>query len=334
MFDRTRAVAGLVVLTMLAFPFSFAKAQKLQDVTIALSSAGFSIGNLRLAEEAGLFRNHAINAKFVVMDSGNAATAALLSGSAQFVASGPATVIAARARRQAIVCVVNIYRGLSASLAISKAAAAKIGVDPRAPVIERLRALEGMTIAVPSATSAFLGPLKRSAEALGINIKFSYMAQPAMPAALESGAIQGMMAGPTTVIPSLRKGTAVQWIDGPGSELPEKFMPTSSSCLQTTEQYAKANPAILAGMKSAMEDAGRMVESNPERAKQVLAKAFSKIEPELLGLLFEAESKSWTRPTFTVADIQQEIDLLKASGQQIPGLEQVDPRSVLAESPR
>ena len=60
---------------------------------------------------------------------------------------------AARARGQNVVIVGNFYRGLSASVVLSKTVADKLNVTANAPVQQRLRALDGLTIASPSATS-------------------------------------------------------------------------------------------------------------------------------------------------------------------------------------
>jgi len=319
------AAASLAIATQPAF----AQSKSPADVTIALSSASFSIGSLRLADQAGFYAENNIKPNFVVMDSGNAAAAALLSNSAQFAASGVSTALAARGRGQPIVCAANIYKGLSASLILAKAVADKTGVSPTAPVEQRLRALEGLTIAVPSATSSFTVPVKQSAEKMGINVKFAYMAQPAMAAALETGAIQGMMAGPTNFVPVIMKGGGVLWIDGPSGQFPKDVVPASSSCLQTTESYAKANPEVVKGMVQALQQTADLIKKDPDKAKSLIAKAFPKMQPDLLNEAFKVEAVAWTDISLTAEDVKHEIALLKAMGSATPALEKLDPASIL-----
>jgi ABC-type nitrate/sulfonate/bicarbonate transport system substrate-binding protein len=299
------------------------------SVTIAVSSTSFVLGGVRIAEHAGLFDKHGLSPRIIVMDSGNAALSALLSRSAQFAVSGPSEALAARARGQDIVIVANLYRGLSASLILSKAAAARLAVSDRAPVGERLRALNGMTIAVPSATSAFVGPLRNAIAAAGAQVRFTYVAQATMGAALETRAIDAMMAsGPFSGAPIL-KGTGVLWIDGPRGELPADVSPASSSCLQTTSAYAAANRETVRRLRAVLDDVAHLVRGNPEEARRALAKGFAQVGAASIDLALEQESANWTFPVLSEADIAQEIKLLRAAGAPLPGLDRIAPASVL-----
>ena len=83
------------------------------------------------------------------------------------------------------------------------------------------------------------------------------MAQPAMPAALESGAVQGFFtSAPFWAKPVLR-GLGVVWISGPKGEIPSEFAPVSSADLQVMRDYATANPALIREAAGAIGDAGR-----------------------------------------------------------------------------
>src|SRR5450432_3624574 len=193
LLGRSRGIIAIAAAALIGLGVTAAAlaADAPTPITIALSSNAMPYGGLFIAEKAGLFVKHGLAPKLTVMDSGNAAMTALIAGSAQFSASGPGEVLAARSRGQNVVIVANFYRGLSASVILSKAVADKLGVAANAPVKERLRALDGLTIAAPSATSAYLHPVKAAAEEAGAKVKFVYMAQPAMVAAIQSGAIQG-----------------------------------------------------------------------------------------------------------------------------------------------
>ena len=70
-----------------------------EDVAIALSSTSLAYGGLMIAEQAGLFPKHGLNPRIIKMDSGNAATSALIGGSVQFCSSGMEEVLAAHAFR-------------------------------------------------------------------------------------------------------------------------------------------------------------------------------------------------------------------------------------------
>ena len=328
---RTFVIAAVVVAAvfmMLAFDRAYAQDAGATPVTLALSSNAFPYGGLFIAEKAGLFARHGLQPKIVVMDSGNAAMTALIAGSAQFSGSGPGEVLAARSRGQNIVIVGNFYRGLSASVILSKAVADKLNLSPNAPVKERLRALDGLIVAAPSATSAYLHPVRAGAEEAGAKVKFVYMAQPAMVAALQAGAIQGMIAASPFASVPVSKGTGVAWIVGPKGEFPANVQPSSSACLQTSEQYASANPRIVARMRAVLADLAQYLKDKPDEAKRNLAQAYPQVDGAAIDQAFAQDAANWARPELTEADIQQEIRILEATG-LVAGVGNVKPSAVL-----
>lgn len=307
-------------------------AEDAQVVTIAVSSTSFVLGGVRIGEQAGLFAKNGLNPHIVVMESGNAAMSALIGGSVQFTVAGPGEVLAARARGQDVVIVANLYQGLAGSVVLSKDVATSLNVRVNAPVAERLKALNGLSIAVPSATSALLAPVRNAAEAAGAHIRFSYMSQPAMVAALASKAVQGIDASFPFAGKPIIDGVGVLWIDGPGDEL-SQYSPASSSCIQATGAYAKANSDTVRRLQKAIIDIVSYVRDHPAEAKQALARGYSQVSAAEIDLSFSQQQRNWTKPFLSVDDIRHEIALLKASA-NLPGLDAVDPASVLAVGPK
>jgi ABC-type nitrate/sulfonate/bicarbonate transport system substrate-binding protein len=312
-----------------ALPFATARADAApQDITIAVSSTSFVLGGVRIGEQAGLFTRNGLAPKITVMDSGNAAMSALIGGSVPFAVAGPSEALAARARGQDVVIVVNLYRGLAGSIVLGKTVAAGLKVSPTAPLPDRLRALDGLLIAVPSATSALLGPFRTAAEQLGAHPRWTYMAQGTMPAALEAGAIQGLDASfPFAGTPILR-GTGILWINGPSGELPADVLPSSSSVVLATASYAEANPDVIRRLRQSVADVATFVQKDPKAAQHDLGAAYSQLTPQEIDLAFSQQWRNWTQPTLSVADMKQELKLLAASA-KLPGLDQLDPASVL-----
>lgn len=307
--------AGAVLLASNARP----RAEPMTAVTIALSSNSLAYGGLRIAQQLGLFAKHGLDAKIMVMDSGNAATSALVAGSVQFCSSGPGEVLSARARGLDVVLVTNLYRGTSAPVLLAKSVADKLPVGPKAPVNDRLKALDGLAIAVPSATSALLLPVKSSCEEVGSKPRFVYMAQPAMLAALEAGAIQGFIASSPFWVPPIRSGKGVIWIDAPHGELPERNSPTSVAGIEVLRSYAKANPEMVSRIRSVFTDVASVISSQPEQAMAALIKAYPSIDADTLKLAFTQDAVNWTKPVFTTADLEKEKSLLERST-DIPGV--------------
>jgi ABC-type nitrate/sulfonate/bicarbonate transport system substrate-binding protein len=329
MIGRRMLIAGSAG-TMLALGRSIA-APALEDVKAAVSSTSFVLGGAKIGQQAGLFAKNGLQLSIVVMDSGNAAMSALIGGSVSFAVAGPSEVLAARLRGQDTQIVANLYAGFAGSLILATEVAKRTNMSPTAPLKKRLHALDGLTIAVPSATSALLGPVKEGVARTGANARFTYMAQPAMPAALESGAIQGFVASfPFAGTPVLR-GTGVIWIDGPGGELPTDLMPSSSSMLQATSTYIKSNKATVQKLQQSIVDIAGFIQEDPAAAKRAVAAGYPQLSAKEIDLAFDRQWKNWTKPFLTAADMRQELKLLKAS-MPAPGLDKLDPTAALSES--
>jgi len=303
-------------------------ARAVTPVTLAISSSTLAYGGLRIAQGAGLFPKNQLEPRIIVMDSGNAAISAVLGRSAEFSASGPGEVLAAKVRGRDLVIVQNIYRGLPGSLVLSKAAVAKAGIAADAPIAQRLRALDKLSIAEPSATSAYLHPYKAASEAVGAKIKFVYMTQPAMVAALQAGAVDGIVAAAPFSLAAVTNGSGVLWISGPKDELPEPVRPTSSACLQTTAEYAKSNPQVIAAMRQVAADLSDLIRDKPDEALAILSKAYPSLDAAAAKAAFAENARNWSAPKTTPEDIKREIEIQVSSG-ALPGVAAIDPASVL-----
>jgi ABC-type nitrate/sulfonate/bicarbonate transport system substrate-binding protein len=297
-------------------------------VTLAVSSNTLAFGGLRIAEKAGLFQQHGLDPHIVVMDSGNAAISAVLGGSAEFYAAGPGEALAARVRGRDVVMVMNLFRGLSGSVILAKSVVEKLGVSPQAPIEQRLRALDQLSIAEPSATSAYLTPIKSAAEAVGAKIRFVYMTQPAMVAALQVDAVQGIVAGAPFSLTAVANGSGTLWISGPKGELPAADRPISSVCIQTTADYARSHAEMIQALRAVFTDLVRLIKTEPDKAKAFLAKGFPQLDPASLDAAFAESADNWSQPDLSVDDVRREIRIQASLG-ALPGVAAIDPASML-----
>ena len=328
LLTRRIALGGLA-----AAGFAGRVAAQTKPVRMAVSSNTLAFGGLHIAQEARLFVAQGLDLTTRVMDSGSAAITALLAGSVDLSAAGPGEALAARARGQPIVIVASLYRGLSGSLVLSKAAAATVGVSPDAPVAARLHSLNGLVIAAPSATSAYLHPFRSGAAANGAQVRFVYMSQPAMVAALSAGAVQGIIAGAPFSTTPVQDGSGVLWISGPRRELPAADLPASSACVQATEDYVRRNPDTVRNLRSALDALASLIKDHPEQARAMLERAYPQIAGATLRTVFDDEAANWAMPTLTADDIAQEIAIQKQTG-AIAGVGAIAPATMLVSPAR
>lgn len=315
-------------LAALALP-RMASSQEMRDLSIGLSSASIATAPIRLAKEFGLFEKQRLNVRFTVMDNANAATAALITKSFDMVASGPGELLAAQARGQKVVVIANTYANLGATLVLAKGVAAKLNVTPTAPFADRLKALDGLLIAVPSPTAVYTFAIKAAVQAAGVNVRFTYVNPSAMQAALESGAIQGYFtSAPLWTFPVIG-GTAVAWISGPKGEIPYDYIPVNTIHLQMMRDVAQADPDTVRKIVAVFEDFSRLVGEQPARVKEMTAKLYPELGKDVLDVVFEAESPAWKTKPPTLADMKHDIAFMRASGVQLPQLDGMDPATFL-----
>jgi ABC-type nitrate/sulfonate/bicarbonate transport system substrate-binding protein len=300
-----------------------------REIAMSLASTSFATAAPRIAKEMGLFAKQGLEPKFVIMDNANAATTALISKSVESALSGPGEVVVAQARGQKVVVIANTYGGLSGSLVLSKAVANKLGVSPTAPVNARLKALDGLLIASTSATGVYTVSFKGAAASAGAKVRFTYMAQPAMTAALESGAIQGYIAGAPFWAAAIVKGSGVLWISGPKGELPTEHVPVSSSNLQVMRAFAEANPAVAKRLAGVINDLAKAIDERPAEVKAAVGKLYPSLDASTLDLLFAAESLAWKVKPVTAKDMAREIAFMKTTGTPLPQIDSIDPASMV-----
>jgi ABC-type nitrate/sulfonate/bicarbonate transport system substrate-binding protein len=306
-----------------------ASAQPTGEIPIGVASTSLVACSARIANEMGLFQRRGLRPRFVMMDSANTATAALISGSVRLAVSGPGELVVAQSRGQKVVVIASTYGGLGASLVLGKAVADKLGLSASAPVNERLKALDGLLIASTTATSSYTVAIRSAANAAGAKLRLTYMAQAAMPAALESGVVQGFFtSAPFWAFPVLR-GVGVVWISGPKGELPREHAPASSASLQVMRDFAEANPELMRSAASVIADLVRAIDERPGEVKAAVAKLYPDLDAPTLDLLFASESVAWKARPLTPEDMAHEVAFVKANGTALPQIDRVDPGSML-----
>ena len=306
-----------------------AYSQQARDITIGFSSGSLSSGSLRVAKEMGLYEKYGLNPRFVIAESGNVAVSGLIGGSFDAVVANTGDMITAQAAGQKVVSLSAVYDGLGGTVILSKAAAEKVGVSPTAPIKDRFKALETLTIAMPSPTSNYTLAFKAAAAGLGANIKTTYINAASQQAAFDSGAIHGFMSSAPNWMPSIANGKAFVWISGPKGDIPREYRPTMTLTLQMMRSVAEANPAIVKGLNGVLADFVEALNTRPADVKAATAKVYSGVDAPSLELFFTYEGQSWKARRPTVEDMVHEIQFTKAGGVSNPKIESLDPTTLV-----
>ena len=327
---RASTLVGCLMAALVAFCSSSSTAAPLREITIALSSSSLAASGTRVANGMGIFEKHGLAPKFVIMNNSSDALAALLSKSVDLVVAGTPEMITAHAHGQTqVVAIATSFYGFPSSLVLAKSVVDKLGVSPTAPIAERLKALDGLLIATPSPVTIGSVTVKNAARANSATLRWTNITQPAMQAALETGAVQGYLcSAPYWAYPVI-KGEAVLWISGPKGDMPPEYTPAISSQLETLRSYAEANRDLMQTLADVFVDFANAVDERPADAKAAVAKLYPDLDKQTLDLLFEAESRGWKRPMATPAEMAREIGLVKSSGTPLPQADQLSPAAML-----
>lgn len=325
---RRSVVAGLA--TTLCAPATWAQTREL---SIPITSTSFATASVRAAGALGCFSRNGLTVKFPILDTGATLTAALISGAAQVAIGGSGEQVAAFVRGQQILTLTNVYWGMAATIVLAKDVAEKTGVRADAPAKDRFKALDGLLIAGPSPTSTYTNSFKGAAEAAGAKIRYTYMGQPAMVAALESGAVQGYTAGAPFWGEQVARGKAVMWLSGPRSDLPRENTPASITSIHAMRPFAEANPDLMKRLIDSYRAFSEILEKTPGEVRATLGRLYPDVDAATMDVLFAAESRAWRFRDVTPDDMRQEIAFMANSGTNLPGLDQLDPAAMMYRAP-
>lgn len=320
----TKLIAGpLLALTLTP---GLLAAQELTEISIAVSSGSLPSGVGLMASHMGLFEKHGLKAVIVPMESASVATMAMLSGSTDFSSGGVADVILAASKGQDLIAVESEYRGFAGLIIVSDQIMKERGLDASLTPEEKFRAMDGMSIASPSATSTFTFALKGWSEAEGISLNFVFMGSTAMGSALATGAVDAVITSAPFYVEPILNGKAHLWLNGAQGDIPDAFLPAHAAVLKTTRAFAQANPDIIDKVRAVSEEFASISIENPELVKKAITENFP-VTPEAVDFILAHESFGSKGQPLTIDDMRKEIAFLEAAGVELP--EDLDPVSMV-----
>jgi ABC-type nitrate/sulfonate/bicarbonate transport system substrate-binding protein len=298
-------------------------------ITLVLPSLSSNQSVAFLAQGLGTFKKNGLDVKTVVSGTGALAVAAAVSGSGQFVMSGGSDMMSAVSKGQHLVFIARgLGGGLAAQLVLTNAAAKKTGLPASATPQQKAKALNGLTIASPSAASSQTTQAEKAAASVGAKINFTYVAPTAMDAAMKAGHIDGIVQAPPFTTGAVYDGSGVMWLDGPAGTFPGGFdVPTyGDPMVETTASYAQAHPAVVTAFVKSILEAVTMAKADSAKASAIVKKATF---PDMAAAEWNqiwASVVPLLQPSLNTADITSTISLDGFDGKVTP--DQVFPASV------
>ena len=260
------------------------KSGSLTNVTLIIPSLSANQALGFIALKAGTFAKNGLNVKTVNAGTGALAVEALTGGSGQFVVTGSADLFSAAKSGQHLYILAKASSGLSTQIVLTSAGVKKAGLTASAPLAQRIKALNGLTIASPSAASSWTAQAAKAAATQGATIKFTYVQENSMAAAMQAGKIDGLVAAPPWSTEALYAKTGTLWLSGPDGTFPGGYAVSSygDPLVATTQAYGNAHPQVAAEFTKSILQAAALLSSQPAKAaayvKQVAYPTMSEAE--------------------------------------------------------
>jgi ABC-type nitrate/sulfonate/bicarbonate transport system substrate-binding protein len=261
-----------------------AKPASLTNVTLIIPSLSANQALGFIALKAGIFKKNGLNVKTVNAGTGALAVEALTGDSGQFVVTGSADLFSAAKSGQHLYILAKASSGLSTQVVLTAAGVKATGLTASAPLAQRIKALNGLTIASPSAASSWTAQAAKAAATQGATIKFAYVQENSMAAAMQAGKIDGLVAAPPWSTEALYAKTGTLWLSGPGGTFPGGYAVSSygDPLVATTKAYGDAHPKVAEEFTRSILQAADLLSSQPAQAagyvKQVAYPTMSQSE--------------------------------------------------------
>lgn len=301
-------------------------------VTIALPAPDSDIAQalVAIAQNAGLFTKYGVNAKLIVADGGSAAQQLVVAGSAEFATGSVEAALVATTQGYSMLTPIRLYSGLNASMVVSQAfvqQAAKSGITPNSPVADRLKALNGSTLACPSVSSPFTVALNDSLSTVGASAKLSYVGTEEQVAVFARHSVEGEMMSSPDAEQGIEEGGGMVWISGPGGQFPGYSANYFSAPLTVSASFYQKNPQAVTRVAAALIAASDMVKNDQAAAKAIMRKLNPDLSDALFNQVWQSNEVALTNPVPTAPDIAQVI--AKFSGPGSAQVKKIDPSTML-----
>lgn len=267
--------------------FAGAAAPAMADVeraTVALPAPVVLFLSVYVAEDY-FWAKEGLDVKIIYLP-GIASMNAVISGSAEFSLSSGGSITRAAAHGQRMLAIANLNERSGQFISLRKDVADALHFNPKAPFVERAKALKGLTIATGGLGSVADAVIRVALRSAGLDsekdIRIAPMAPPDIMAAFARKAIDGFSLGPPYAQQVVHDGTGVILLDGVEGD-PPGFEPMASAILVTRPQTCIERRALCEKMGHTILEATKFVHANPKEAVASLKKRFDKLDDAVLA---------------------------------------------------
>lgn len=270
---------------------------------------------LYFARDKGLFKKNGLEVDLPMFRGGPPANAALLSGSVEFNAADPYEYMKI-ADSGRLIRVATLVHSLTVDLIVAERYIREKGIDPAAPVRERLAKMKGMKFGSIVAGGTAEGFARLMLRHGGLDAdkdieKIVVGGAAQMLGAMQAGQIDGVILSPPLGFTAKRLG--VGRILVAANEIPE-FEGVLFTGIQARRDYVAANPGVTSGLVKALVEAQKAISADPVAAAQVMkAGGFADFDEGDLTETIRAMGQSFRPRTQTLVDWKRTQEFFRAA---------------------
>ncbi len=270
---------------------------QLEPASVAIPAVSFAFTADYIAEDAHLYEQNGLAVKIQFL-AGNAGFNALISGAVDFSFSSGTNLDRAAAKGQKMLAIANMNNLPTWSVVLRKELTEAGHFDPKAPLAERAKILQGRTIVIDGINSAAHAYLRVIAKAGGVDpdaMIVTALQPQEMLAAYARRQIDGISLGPPWPQTLTQDGSGVTIASGINGD-PAWLAPIGSSTLIARPQFCAEHRSICIKMGHAMIAASAFVHDHPQEAIAILKKRFDKTDEAVVIASFEVMRKAMPSP--------------------------------------
>ncbi len=250
----------------------------------ANDTIGFSVADV--AQHEGYFNRRGVLVEIVVLGNSTVANSALTAGSVQFSMTSAPALLLGRAKGLPLIAVAQTVYGSPLQLVVSKRLIASAQVTRRAPLKQRLEALQNATLAVTGPTDQ--GAYALAFQAVGVTPRVHFVIfrnQAAAAAAVENGKADAFFASPPSVFQVVAKGVGEILLSG--NEIPG-WGDAAYNLLITTHSYVQAHPDVVRAVAQAVGEGTDFARVHREATLVILGQHFRGLGRQVLAQSLQA----------------------------------------------
>jgi ABC-type nitrate/sulfonate/bicarbonate transport system substrate-binding protein len=278
---------------------------------MAMPSEGLPYTLAYIADAKGLWAKHGLDLHEVLI-AGIGATNAVIAGSVEVSHASGASLTRAAAKGQKLLAIVEVLDRSSVEIVLRKDVAEAAHFDPKAPLVERAKVLDGRTISIDAINSIDDIFLRLIAKRGGLGpdaVRLAVLKADNALAAISTKQIDGIAMSPPWPQTAMLANGAVLVASGLDGDPPD-YVPLTTTVVLTKPETCAKSRIICEGVGQAMKDASQILHTQPAEAKAILAKRLPNMDPKLIDVVVEKITKATPTPLAVTAKALENAERL------------------------